>query len=157
MELSNVVGMKDSSGLMGYFHQVLAMMRERRPDWALLVGPEQLLAESVLMGGHGAVCGGSNLAPGLFVQLYDAASAGNLPRVLELQQRVMQLSQTIYAVANKPSAFISGLKAALSVLGICDDVMGPPHQRYNAAQRQIIERHVKELNLASYLAAGAAR
>lgn len=39
-----VVGVKDSSGDLGYFQSILELRRER-PDWTLLVGPEHLLAD----------------------------------------------------------------------------------------------------------------
>ena len=54
----NVAGIKDSSGDMLAFNQFL-QVGEEQPGFAVLMGPEELLAESVLMGGHGGVCGGS--------------------------------------------------------------------------------------------------
>src|SRR5262249_1011962 len=72
LELPNVVGLKDSSGNMGYFHQARQVLAAR-PDCSLLIGPEELLGEAVLLGGHGGVCGGANLAPRLYVELYEAA------------------------------------------------------------------------------------
>jgi len=73
MDLPQVVGIKDSSGDMGYFHQVGRLLAER-PEWSLLIGPEDLLADAVLLAGaHGGVNGGANLAPRLYVELYEAA------------------------------------------------------------------------------------
>ena len=48
MGINNVVGIKDSSAQMIYFHKVKAIAAAERPDFSLLVGPEELLAESVL-------------------------------------------------------------------------------------------------------------
>src|SRR5439155_14346309 len=77
MEIPNIIGLKDSSGDMIYFHHLLGLLPQR-PDWTLLVGPEELLAEAVLAGGHGGMCGGANISPRLYVDLYEAASAGKL-------------------------------------------------------------------------------
>ena len=44
----------------------------------MLIGPEEMLAAAVLLGGHGGVSGGANLFPGLYVELYEAASSGDL-------------------------------------------------------------------------------
>src|ERR1700733_6229622 len=71
-----------------------------RSDFTLLVGPDELLAEAVLMGGHGGMAGGSNVWPRLFVALYEAALAGDLNRVVALQQRAGQFDTTIYRSAN---------------------------------------------------------
>ncbi|HEX9188029.1 MAG TPA: dihydrodipicolinate synthase family protein, partial [Vicinamibacteria bacterium] len=72
-----VAGMKDSSGDMAYFSRAVALAR-RRPDWSVLMGPEDLLGPSVLAGGKGGVPGGANLFPRLFVALYRAARDGDL-------------------------------------------------------------------------------
>src|SRR5512139_1726038 len=65
-DLPGVAGLKDSSANMIYFRE-LQFLLEDRPDFTLLMGPEQLLAESVLLGAHGGVCGGANLLPRLYV------------------------------------------------------------------------------------------
>ncbi len=52
MQISNIAGLKDSSANMIYFHQLIGLLPER-PEWSLLMGPEELLAEAVLLGGHG--------------------------------------------------------------------------------------------------------
>lgn len=47
-------------------------MKERQ-DFSMLVGPEEIMAESVLLGAHGGVNGGANMFPELYVELYNAA------------------------------------------------------------------------------------
>jgi dihydrodipicolinate synthase/N-acetylneuraminate lyase len=146
IEIPQVVGLKDSSGKMIYFHEVLRL-RRRRPDWSVLVGPEQLLGEAVLVGGDGGVCGGANLWPRLYVEVYEAAAARDLARLAALQEQVMRVTETIYAVGKHGSAVIKGLKCALSCLGICDDFMADPFHRFLPAERAHIQRHLGELGI----------
>ena len=73
LDMPNIVGMKDSSAQMIYFHKLARSLAAERPDLSLLVGPEELLGEAVLLGRHGGVCGGANLFPRLYVELYEAA------------------------------------------------------------------------------------
>lgn len=146
MDLPRVIGMKDSSGNMVYFHQLARLLPER-PDWTLLMGPEELLAESVLLGGHGGVCGGANLCPRLYVDLYEAARAKDMARVVELHARVMHISSTLYKVGRHGSAFIKGLKCALSELGICDDFMAEPFHRFRGPEREAVRRHLDGLGV----------
>ncbi len=75
--IEGIIGLKDSSANMIYFHQ-LQMLFKDKPDFTLLIGSEELLGEAVLSGGHGGVCGGANLAPRLYVLLYEAAVAKDL-------------------------------------------------------------------------------
>ncbi len=146
MDIPNVIGMKDSSGNMVYFHQLIRLLGER-PDWTLLMGPEELLGESVLLGGQGGVCGGANLCPRLYVDLYDAALEKNIPRMTDLHAKVMHISSTLYRVGQHGSSFIKGLKCALGILGICDDYMAEPFHRFRDRERQVIGRRLVELGI----------
>lgn len=147
MDCEKVIGLKDSSGDLTYFRKMQHLAAERRPDWSLLVGPEEILAETVLLGGHGGVNGGANLYPSLYVNLYKAAKAGDLEKTRELSRRVLELSESIYHVGQHGSAIIKGLKCALSILGICDDFMAAPFHRFREAEREQIAQHLKELGI----------
>jgi 4-hydroxy-tetrahydrodipicolinate synthase len=142
-----IIGLKDSSGNMIYFHRLLGLVQQR-PDWCLLIGPEELLAESVLAGGHGGIAGGANVFPRLYVQLYQAAAAGDLARTRLLHRQVMQVSNSLYHVGRHPSAIIKGIKCALSCLGLCNDFMAEPFHRFRTEERARVQRHVTELSAA---------
>src|SRR5690606_23821357 len=116
----NIVGLKDSSGNAVYFNGALHAMKED-PSFSILVGPEEMMASTVLMGGHGGVNGGANLFPKLYVDLYQAAVDRDHAKILKLQERVMEISRRIYGVGKTGSSYLQGLKAALKVLGICND------------------------------------
>jgi len=147
LDVANVVGLKDSSADMIYFHRVRQLTADR-PDFSLFIGPEELLAEAVLLGADGGVSGGANLCPRLYVELYDAAVRRDVARVAELHAEVMRLSEMIYNVPHGGAAVVKGLKCALSWLGICDDCMAEPFQAIENPQRQLIRRHLEELGLA---------
>jgi len=144
MDIPRIVGLKDSSNDMNYFKDALGLLKHR-PDWTLLVGPEERLAETVLAGGHGGVNGGANLFPKLYVQLYQAARAGDRPRTEQLHAQVMQISQSLYRIGRYPSAIIKGIKCALGCQGICDDFMAEPFHRFRAEERARVERCLPEL------------
>ena len=145
-DLPNIAGIKDSSADMIYFHRLIGIL-PARPDWSLLIGPEELLAESLLLGGHGGVCGGANLCPRLYVDLYEAAAARQLDRATALHAQVMRISTTLYRVGRHGSAFIKGLKCALSVLGICDDFLAEPFHRFREEERQQVRTSLASLGI----------
>ena len=99
------------------------------------------------MGAHGGVCGGANLVPQLYVELYKAACSKDLSVVESLQRKVMQISTAIYGVGKYESSYLKGLKCALSCMGICSDFLAEPFHRFRRAERNVIRRHVKELGL----------
>ncbi len=135
MDEPRIIGIKDSSGNMTYFHRLAALL-SHRPDWALLMGPEELLPDAILAGGHGGVHGGANLFPALYVQLFEASRAGDLTRVRLLHAQVMTICEQLYHVGRHPSAFIKSLKCALSLLGVCDDFMAEPFARFHEPERR---------------------
>jgi len=144
MDQETIVGLKDSSGNLTYFKQMVQLGKERRPDWSFLVGPEEVLGEVVLMGGHGGVNGGANLHPRLYVDLYEAAKRGDLQSVRDLSTNVLALSSALYSVGQYGSAIIKGLKCALSIVNVCDDFMASPFHRFHENERKVIARILQE-------------
>lgn len=140
-----VIGLKDSSANAVYFNAVYSLLK-KDSAFALLVGPEEMMASTVLTGGHGGVNGGANMFPRLYVDLYQAAVARDFDRVLLLQEKVMEVSRKIYGVGNTASSYLQGLKSALLELGICNDFIASPLKRFEKAEKAIIKK-----NLASIL------
>lgn len=144
MDEPRILGLKDSSGNMVYFHRAVGLL-QHRPDWSLLIGPEEMLLDSVVAGGHGGVNGGANLFPQLYVNLFEAARTGNLTRARELHAGVMQVSNSLYRIGRHSSAIIKGIKCALNCLGVCDDFMAEPFHRFRAEERAVVQSHLKKL------------
>jgi dihydrodipicolinate synthase/N-acetylneuraminate lyase len=147
MDEPRIIGLKDSSGNMTYFHRLVALL-PHRPDWPLFMGPEELLLDAIIAGGHGGVSGGANLFPKLYVGLCEAARAGDLARARALHAVVMRISGSLYRVGRHSSAIIKGIKCGLSCLGICEDFMAEPFHRFRAEERTQVERHVAQLRAA---------
>jgi 4-hydroxy-tetrahydrodipicolinate synthase len=145
-EITGIVGIKESSGDMVYFRRLQSLLK-KQPDFSLLIGHEELLAEAVLAGAHGGVCGGANLVPQLYVELYNAASCKEISAVEALHKKVMQISKAIYGVGKYESSYLKGLKCALSCMGVCDDFLAEPFHRFRRSERSVIRCHLKELGL----------
>jgi len=145
-DISGIVGLKDSSGNMVYFHKLQSLLKDH-PDFALLIGREELLAEAILLGGHGGVCGGANFTPKLYVDLYNAACSRDLPTIESLHEKVMQISSAIYSVGRYESSYLKGLKCALSCMNICSDFLAEPFHRFRSMERDMIRRHLEELGI----------
>jgi dihydrodipicolinate synthase/N-acetylneuraminate lyase len=136
-QLEGVIGLKDSGMNMGYFHEVRAELGKRK-DFSLLVGPEELLAECVLLGGHGGMAAGSNVFPSLFVETYNASIKGDMPRVLALHEEIMAFGKAVYHDSNP----LRGLKRGLELLGICSSVLTEPLARYSDEDTAAVQRYI---------------
>jgi len=141
-----IVGLKDSSGDMGYFRAV-RQLTGCRADFSLLMGPEELLAEAVAAGAHGGVCGGANLQPRLYVDLYQAARRGDSARAGQLHQRVLRIARAVYTVDQNSAGVIKGLKCSLAMMGICSDTVAPPLHALNDRQCEQIRRDLNAIGI----------
>ena len=143
-ENEKVIGFKDSSANGTYFQQVMYEMRDRK-DFSIFVGPEEMMAEVVLMGAHGGVNGGANMFPKLYVDLYNAAATHNMVEVRRLHAIVMQISATIYSVGSFGSSYLKGVKCGLSVLGICNDYLAAPFNKFDEEHKNRIRLAIENL------------
>ncbi|MCC6510033.1 MAG: dihydrodipicolinate synthase family protein [Pirellulaceae bacterium] len=138
-----IIGIKDSSGDLDYFRSLMSL-RNQRPDWSIMMGPEAMLPEAMAAGGNGGVTGGANPFPKLFVELYEACLSGDPARLARAQTQVAQL-QAIYDIGKYASRFIKATKCALSLLGICDDFMAEPFHRFRQPERQRVQAIIESL------------
>lgn len=141
--IDKIVGVKDSSGDLDYF-QRLATLKEMRPDWFIMMGPEHLLPEAMRLGGDGGVNGGANLFPEFFVGLYNAVKVGDLQQRAYWMERVTKLQQ-IYEVGKYASRHIKATKSGLSLREICSDFMAEPFHHFLPPERARVKAILDEL------------
>lgn len=144
-DIDGIIGIKDSSGDLSYFERLLTL-RRRRPDWSFMIGPEHLLSQSIQLGGDGGVAGGANLLPRLFVDCYEAAKAGDVTRLGGIESRIADL-QKIYEIGKYASRHIKATKCGLSLLGICEDFMAEPFQKFLPPERERVRQCLAALEL----------
>jgi len=141
-EEGTVVAIKDSSTDFTHFQQLILSL-SHLPHFRIFQGSEFQMGASVLMGAHGGVLGISNVAPRLCVQLYEAASSGNIDLTRELQRKVTAVSQVFWA----GESTLGGLKAAISMLGICGPTPTMPIQPVSAEPRKKIRKILEDCGL----------
>ena len=143
-EIPNIRGYKDSSGNMCDLHEILLGLKNRN-DFSIFVGPEELLAEAVLFGADGGVAGGANLNPELFVAMYDAAKNGDVMEMRRLQAAIYR-QRRLYSIGRYQSSIIKGIKSALSLKGICEDVMATPFHHFLSPERQQVDNLLQTMS-----------
>lgn len=138
------LGIKDSSGNLEYLYSLIDTFRDS-PEFSIIVGTESFLSDTIRYGGHGAVAGGANFFPKLFVDLYNASLQNNAAVIAELNEKVKYIYDTIYSVGKYESRFTKGTKGALSVMAICEDHMALPLRRLGTEDREKIKDYIEHL------------
>ncbi|HHX65075.1 MAG TPA: dihydrodipicolinate synthase family protein [Chloroflexi bacterium] len=134
-----IVGLKDSSGQFAYFQTLADELGSEQ--FGLVMGSDGLVYASLAVGGNGSIGSGINIAPHWYVALWDAARAGRWDEARDWQRRIAGLS-ALYRYGFHP-----GLKAVLSLLGICRPVVTAPMQALSGEQLQDIEAMLREMQL----------
>lgn len=154
-DMPHVFGLKDSSGDMNYLKQALQVVKDKK-DFSVLLGPEHLLLEGLIAGVHGGVCGGANLMPRIFVDLFDAFRTQNMERATELQARIIEIGTPLYQTGESQSSYIRGLKASLEVAGICSGKLAWPYLSAGTEQISQIREHLSHFPETKYSTSGVA-
>jgi 4-hydroxy-tetrahydrodipicolinate synthase len=139
-----IIGLKDSSGNGVYFQALCHAFRDQE-EFMLMVGPEEMMAETVLMGSHGGVSGGANLYPKLYVALYAAAVARDFEKIKTYQACVMEISLNIYQVGGYKSSYMKGLKTTMSFAGLCQAAFAPPLYPFSTKEVEELRKRVEKI------------
>jgi len=140
---AGAIGIKDSSGDMAFIYSLIEEFKDF-PEFSVIAGTELYLPETIRYGGHGAVAGGANFFPKLFVDFYNASVQNDLEEISRLRDIVLKINDTIYTVGKYSSRITKGTKCAVSVMGICNDYMAQPLRKFELRERKRIEKHLKE-------------
>ena len=132
--LPNIIGLKNSDGSLEYLRQVQAGLVHGQ-EFSLLVGNEESLLEALQLGADGGVCGGANMFPRVFVELFQAVAEGRATDAERLQRIVVEVSDAVYRVGAPETSYLRGLKRALSALGLIEDALAEPLQNFEPAER----------------------
>ena len=111
--LPRIIGVKDATG------DVTRVSKQRQtcgPDFIQLLGEDASALGFNAHGGQGCISVTANVAPRLCAEFQAATLAGDYPRALELQDRLMPLHTAIFL---EPG--LAGAKYGLSLLGRCSE------------------------------------
>lgn len=140
------IGIKDSSGNLPYMLSLIEEFKDS-PEFAIIAGTEVFLPETIKAGGHGAVAGGANLFPALFVELYEASVNDDSEKIEQLREKLLLIEEKIYNVGAYSSKYVKTIKCALSAMGICNDYVAMPFRKFNETKRQQIAHNLKEMDI----------
>jgi 4-hydroxy-tetrahydrodipicolinate synthase len=117
------------------------------PEFAVFAGTELYLPDAVMGGAHGAVAGGANVFPKLFVELFHASLVHDHEKITSLRNQIIWLCNTLYVVSPSAARITISFKSALSIMGICSDEMALPLRKLEGADREKIAAYLKEMRI----------
>lgn len=108
--ISNIVGVKDSSGNM---NNTLSYLTCAEPGFSVLSGNDSLIISLLDMGGAGTVSASANFVPKLVTDMYSSYKAGDRDNAIRLQMDLFKI-RDVFGLGTYPAM----IKDACRVMGI---------------------------------------
>lgn len=135
-DFDNIVAVKEASGDMD---QIMKIIKERPEGFLVLSGDDGLTLPMIHMGADGVISVIGQAYPKEFSDMVRFGLEGNQKVANELHYQLYDLLDPLYCDGNP-----AGIKAALKVLGICDDKLRLPLVNVSEKTYRQIEDFVKE-------------
>lgn len=140
-EREEIVAVKDSSADMEHLRRLMPLCEAS--GLRVLQGSERALLESLELGIHGLVSASANVAPQWFAALWDAFQAGDMEDVHAYDEKAAAYREGVYG----QGYWLSCLKMAMNVLGLCQPVTTRPIPPVDAEQRERIRATLERIGL----------
>ncbi len=109
---------KEASGILS---QATEILRHRPARFGVLSGDDPLATAMIAIGGHGAISVIANALPGHFSRMISAALANDVVTARQLNFDQLDVHPLLYCEGNPV-----GIKAAVSLLGLCENYLRVP-------------------------------
>jgi 4-hydroxy-tetrahydrodipicolinate synthase len=133
--VENIVGVKEASGDLT---QIMAILRERPPEFRVLSGDDAQTLPLIALGAEGIVAVVANEVPELMVRLTDDALAGRWAAARETHYRLLPLMEANFLESNP-----GPVKAALALMGLLDEhfrlPLVPVQEKTRARLREVLQ------------------
>lgn len=141
-ELPGVIGVKEASGNINQMMEVIARIKSKKSDFAVLSGDDGLTLPLIGVGGDGVVSVVSNLVPDLVSKMVDDALSGNFADARALHYRLLPFFKAAFVDGNPTS-----IKYALKVKNMDKGFVRLPLVEITDSAKKTVEDSLKECNL----------
>ena len=138
-EFHNIVGIKESSGLMT---QITSIVTQAPRAFRVFAGDDALCLPTIAVGGVGLISVASNAIPQQMAHMVEAALADNWVAARRINRQYFRLMQTLFS---EPSP--APIKAVLALLGRGHETLRLPMVPVTTPTRRKLERILGELGL----------
>jgi len=136
-ECANVVAIKEASGNM---EQVMDILNHRKSGFLVLSGDDPLTLPILACGGDGVISVTANAFPAHFSKLVHSFLSGDIETAQKIHFQLLEITKLFFVDGNP-----AGIKYALKLLNLCDDVVRLPLVGIREETKRAIEQELKSL------------
>jgi len=136
-DFDNIIGIKEASADMD---QVMAIIQDKPKDFLVISGEDGLTFPIVACGGKGVISVVANAYPKIFSDMVRSTLNGEIENGREKHYQLKKFIDLLFAEGNP-----GGIKAALQILGICEDNLRLPLWKVSDELKTKLEAAIKEI------------
>jgi len=141
-DLPNIAGVKEASGSISQMTDVIATIKSKHPDFAVLSGDDAMTLPLLASGGDGVVSVVSNAAPALVSEMVRAALSGDYEAARKIHYRLLPFFKAAFIDGNPTS-----IKYAMRVKGLPSGSVRLPLVDVHDEAKKIIEEALSACGL----------
>ena len=141
-DLPNIAGVKGASGSISQMTDVIATIKSKHPDFAVLSGDDAMTLPLLASGGDGVVSVVSNAAPALVSEMVKAALSGDYEAARKIHYRLLPFFKAAFVDGNPTS-----IKYAMRVKGLPSGSVRLPLVDVHDEAKKIIEEALSACGL----------
>ena len=141
-QLPNIAGVKEASGDIVQMMEVIAQVKNKKPDFAVLSGDDMLTLPLMSAGGDGIISVVSNLCPRRIVDLVDAGLSGDFSKARELHYGLLPMFKAAFVDGNPTS-----IKYAMNIKGLPAGTVRLPLVEVTDSAKKTIESAISECKI----------
>ncbi|MCR5612218.1 4-hydroxy-tetrahydrodipicolinate synthase [Treponema sp.] len=141
-QLPNIAGVKEASGDISQMMDVIAQIKNKKPDFAVLSGDDGLTLPLLAAGGDGVISVVSNLCPSRVAALVQAGLDGDFAKARELHYGLAPMFKAAFVDGNPTS-----IKYAMNYKGLPAGTVRLPLVDVTDSAKKTIEKAMDECNI----------
>ena len=138
-EIPNIVGVKDATANLT---RPIATRLALGEDFCQLSGEDATAVPFLAAGGHGCISVSANVAPKLCAEMHQAWRAGDVPKAMDIQFKLMPLHEAMFCESSP-----GPVKYAAERLGLCSSEVRLPLCEISAASKAKVDAALESVGL----------
>lgn len=138
-DFKNIVGTKEASGNFEQFNQIF---RDMPDDFLFISGDDPVTLPLIAMGASGVISVVANALPGIFSTMVRLCLDGKFLEAQGLHYSLVEITRLFFTEGNP-----AGVKAALKIMGLCDDTVRLPLVSASEGLESLIRQELLKLRM----------
>jgi 4-hydroxy-tetrahydrodipicolinate synthase len=136
-DFKNIIGIKEASG---NFDQIFQVLKNRPEDFLVISGDDALTLPMLAAGADGVISVVANAFPGKFSEMVRLGLVNDFAAARKIHFELLDLTNALF-VDGSPG----GIKAALSLMGFCEEILRLPLVPVNKEVHKLIKKLIDQI------------